>query len=257
MNILNENELKQIDTMKSSISTPATFQMLPNEDTENIAKWTGGILNALDAFGAEHFVVACIGMLKSGKSTLINLLARNKGASPTGFGFDTTLRPALVTCTEESQGAIEIWLPNDPEKQLTKVSLNEVFLCLRKVKKPEEVKGASCHAYPLTPANLENALCKAVLEADNNMLPCEPVMVVVKVPPYKDSPLSSEIVLLDTPGLDSGLSNWTKESSESSCWIRPVWIRAYRTGRRNRPSGIPGSSKTAICCSSCKAASPP
>ena len=59
----------------------------------------------------------------------------------------------------------------------------------------------------------------AEVEADNNMLPCEPVMVVVKVPPNKDSPLSSEIVLLDTPGLDSGLSNWTKESSERYSWI--------------------------------------
>ena len=219
MNILNENELKQIDFMKRGISTPATFQTLTSEDTANIAEWTGGILNALDAFGSEHFVVACIGMLKAGKSTLINLLARSKDASPTGFGFDTTLRPVLITSSTEPHGTIEVWLPNTPEQKLTKASLNEVFLCLRKVKKPEKVKGASCHAYPLTPANLENALCRGVLEADNNMLPCEPVMVVVKVPPNKDSPLSSEIVLLDTPGLDSGLSNWTKESSERYSWI--------------------------------------
>ena len=219
MNILNENELKQIENMKRRISTPAAFQMLQNEDTANIAAWTACLLNALDAFGSEHFVVACIGMLKSGKSTLINLLARSKDASPTGFGFDTTLRPALITSATAPHGTIEVWLPNTPDQKLTKASLNEVFLCLRKVKKPEEVKGASCHAYPLTPANLENALCRGVLEADNNMLPCEPVMVVVKVPPYKDSPLSSEIVLLDTPGLDSGISNWTKESSERYSWI--------------------------------------
>ena len=109
---------------------------------------------------------------------------------------------------------IEIWLPNNPEKRLTKVSLNEVFLCLRGVKKSGDVKSATCHQYPLTPANLENALCKAVLEADLNMLPCEPVMVVVKVPQNKESPLSSEIVLLDTPGLDSGISEWTSNSSE-------------------------------------------
>ena len=196
MNILNENELKTIDIMKRSISTPATFQTLSNEDTVNVAEWTGNILNALDAFGSEHFVVACIGMLKSGKSTLINLLARNRNASPTGFGYDTTLRPVLITSSTAPHGTIEVWLPNTPEQKLTKASLNEVFLCLRKVKKPEDVKGASCHAYPLTPANLENALCKAVLEADQNMLPSEPVMVVVKVPPNKDSPLSSEIKIL-------------------------------------------------------------
>ena len=52
MNILNENELKTIDTMKRSISVPATFQRLTNEDATNIAEWTSGILNALDAFGS-------------------------------------------------------------------------------------------------------------------------------------------------------------------------------------------------------------
>ena len=219
MNILNENELTQIDIMKRGISSPAAFQTLTSEDTANIAEWTGGILNALDAFGSEYFVVSCIGMLKSGKSTLINLLARSKDASPTGFGFDTTLRPALITSSTEPRGIIEIWLPNTPEQKLTKTVLNEVFLCLRKVKKPENVKGASCHVYPLTPANLENALCRGVLEADNNMLPCEPVMVVVKVPQNDESPLTSEIILLDTPGLDSGISNWTKDSVERYSWI--------------------------------------
>lgn len=219
MNILNENELKTIDTMKRSISTTTDFQTLSNEDTANIADWTGCLLNALDAFGSEHFVVACIGMLKSGKSTLINLLARNRNASPTGFGFDTTLRPALITCSPESHGMIEIWLPNNADQRLTKASLNEVFLCLRGVKSSADVKSATCHQYPLTPANLENALCKAVLEADLNMLPCEPVMVVVKVPRNSKSPLSSEIVLLDTPGLDSGISEWTASSSERYSWI--------------------------------------
>ena len=219
MNILNENELKQLSTLKQSISTTAEFQRLPDEDIAKIADWTACLMNALDAFGSEYFVVSGIGMLKSGKSTLINLLARNKNASPTGFGFDTTLRPALITCTQEPQGKIEIWLPNNADQKLTKACLNEVFLCLRKVKKSADVKSATCHQYPLTPANLENALCKAVLEADQNMLPCEPVMVVVKVPQNKDSPLSSEIVLLDTPGLDSGISEWTTSASERYSWI--------------------------------------
>ena len=219
MNILNENELKELSTLKQSISMIADFQMLADEDTAKIADWTACLMNSLEAFGSEYFVVSGIGMLKSGKSTLINLLARNKNASPTGFGFDTTLRPALITCTQEPQGKIEIWLPNNPEKRLTKASLNEVFLCLRKVKKSADVKSATCHQYPLTPANLENALCKAVLEADQNMLPCEPVMVVVKVPRNSESPLSSEIVLLDTPGLDSGISEWTTSASERYSWI--------------------------------------
>ena len=57
------------------------------------------------------------------------------------------------------------------------------------------------------------------------MLPDEPVMVVVRVPTEKsttmfhdESLLSSEIVLLDTPGLDSGLSQWTQDKNLYS-WI--------------------------------------
>ena len=143
MNILNEQEQKRLAVLKRNICTTAEFQTLPNEETLNIAEWMDGILNAFAAFDSEYFVVSCIGMLKSGKSTLINLLARSKDASPTGFGFDTTLRPALITSSTEPHGTIEVWLPNTPEQKLTKASLNEVFLCLRKVKKPEDVKGAS------------------------------------------------------------------------------------------------------------------
>ena len=221
MNILNKKEQKRLADLKLEFvfAISEAVSMSSNEHRAKINDGTVGVLNALAAFGAEYFVVSCIGMLKAGKSTLINLLARSKDASPTGFGFDTTLRPALITSSTEPRGMIEVWLPNTPEQKLTKAVLNEVFLCLRKVKKPEEVKGASCHVYPLTPANLENALCKAVLEADNNMLPCEPVMVVVKVPQNKESPLTSEIILLDTPGLDSGISNWTKDSVERYSWI--------------------------------------
>ena len=219
MNILNENERKRLNVLKQNVSTTAEFKTLLDEDTAIIADWTTCLMNALDAFGSEYFVVSGIGMLKSGKSTLINLLARNKNASPTGFGFDTTLRPTLITCTPEPQGMIEIWLPNAADQKLTKASLNEVFLCLRGVKACADVKSATCHQYPLTPANLENALCRAVLEADQNMLPCEPVMVVVKVPRNRESPLSSEIVLLDTPGLDSGISEWTTSASERYSWI--------------------------------------
>ena len=103
MNILTETERKQLSALKQSINTTTDFQTLPDEDATNIADWTACLLNALDAFGSEYFVVSGIGMLKSGKSTLVNLLARNRNASPTGFGFDTTLRPALITCTPEPE----------------------------------------------------------------------------------------------------------------------------------------------------------
>ena len=223
MDILSANERVKLQGMKSEFLDKAQFNKMQKVDKKEMKEAesrTASLLSAIDSFGSEKFVVTCIGMLKSGKSTLINLLSHNESASPTGFGFDTTLRPALITYTNESQGSIEVWLPAEQDAERDdKNILNEVFACLRGIKKPEEVEKATHQIYPLTEANLKNALCKKVLTAEGNMLPAEPVMVVVKVPGHQDSMLNEEITILDTPGLDSGESAWTEENSERYNWI--------------------------------------
>ena len=179
---------------------------------------------AIDSFGSATFIVSSIGMLKSGKSTLVNLFARDDLASPTGYGYDTTLRPALIMNSEDDVGHIEIWFSNNPTQPLSKSTLDKLFSHLRGIGDvnndvstvPQEV---TCHAYDLNKANLLNALCKEEREAENNMLPAEPILVVVKVPRHAESLLSSSIMILDTPGLDSGRSEWTAEDSERYSWI--------------------------------------
>ncbi|MBO4647807.1 MAG: hypothetical protein J5806_06575 [Lentisphaeria bacterium] len=177
------------------------------------------IKTAIDSFGSATFIVSCVGMLKSGKSTLVNLFSRNDLASPTGYGFDTTLRPALITDCEDSEGHIEIWLSNNPSQPLSKALFDKLFFHLRGVGGTDRIPEFTCHSYALNKANLINALCKVEREAENNMLPTEPALVVVKVPRYENSLLSSEIMILDTPGLDSGRSEWTTENSERYSWI--------------------------------------
>ena len=60
---------------------------------ELINKADTNIRRGIRQFDSTIAVVIVVGMLKSGKSTLINLFARNTNASPVGFGVDTTLRP--------------------------------------------------------------------------------------------------------------------------------------------------------------------
>ena len=45
-------------------------------------------LRAIEQFNSGIEVVVCMGMLKAGKSTLVNLLTRSNTASPTGYGQD-------------------------------------------------------------------------------------------------------------------------------------------------------------------------
>lgn len=53
------------------------------------------IARALEQFKANNLIVVVTGLLKAGKSTLVNLLAGSADVSPVGYGVDTTLRLLL------------------------------------------------------------------------------------------------------------------------------------------------------------------
>lgn len=190
-----------------------------------VAAWEN-VLRELRGFDSELFIVSTMGMLKAGKSSLVNLLARSRSASPTGYGSDTTLRPALVmqATLEKPEGEIEVWFENDPAgadgengaAESRRKLLASVFDYLRGV--AEEPKKARKASHALTSEKLEAVLCKPY-GGQGNELPSEPLIVVVRVRRVKDSLLSDKVVVLDTPGLDSMNSEWT-----NSGWYH--WLMA-------------------------------
>lgn len=190
-----------------------------------VSAWEN-VLRELRGFDSELFIVSTMGMLKAGKSSLVNLLARSRSASPTGYGSDTTLRPALVmqATQEKPEGEIEVWFENDPAgadgengaAESRRKLLASVFDYLRGV--AEEPKKARKASHALTSEKLEAVLCKPN-GGQGNELPSEPLIVVVRVRRVKDSLLSDKVVVLDTPGLDSMNSEWT-----NSGWYH--WLMA-------------------------------
>lgn len=190
-----------------------------------VAAWEN-VLRELRGFDSELFIVSTMGMLKAGKSSLVNLLARSRSASPTGYGSDTTLRPALVmqATLEKPEGEIEVWFENDPAgadgengaAESRRKLLASVFDYLRGV--AEEPKKARKASHALTSEKLEAVLCKPY-GGQGNELPSEPLIVVVRVQRVEASLLSDKVVVLDTPGLDSMNSEWT-----NSGWYH--WLMA-------------------------------
>lgn len=220
MNILTENEEGILNNAKQAFQDACIGKnlLMDPDSSKKLQGQASCVKTRIDSFRSPTFVVTCVGMLKSGKSTLVNLFAHNDLASPTGYGFDTTLRPALIMATPEKTGKIEIWFSN-LNNHTEKFSFGKLFTYLRGVGDIESIKkDFSCREQPLTEEMLTNALCRRVHEADHNLLPTEPALVVVKVPNHEDSLLSSEIMILDTPGLDSGLSEWSKNAERYS-WI--------------------------------------
>lgn len=225
MDILSENKKKLLEKAREEFCAACSGKLSDFQNSQKLQSYVAGVKTALDSFRSPTFIVSCVGMLKSGKSTLVNLFARTRHASPTGYGYDATLRPALITyCREEdANGKIEIWFPPQPEDKnsvnsLTETIFNDLFNLIRGVDNSENINKFSLTSCELTDANLKIALCKEA--GTDNMLPSEPALIVVRVPKHKDSLLSSEIMILDTPGLDSGLSEWTKKENEG----RYSWI---------------------------------
>ncbi|MEG0428094.1 MAG: dynamin family protein, partial [Akkermansia sp.] len=202
------------DQLEELSSQLKKFRNLDNDLDENeegsldlLKQKTADLRRKIREFDSDLFIVATLGMLKAGKSSLINLLSRSSLASPIGYGHDTTLRPALITQAPEEtpdRGNILVWFAKD--KVSFTDALDDVIDYIRGISKG--VTKATQETHELTQENLNILLCKTCAQA-GNMLHAEPILVVVQVPRSSDSILSDNIVLLDTPGLDSNTSIWT------------------------------------------------
>lgn len=180
----------------------------------------GELFDNLQELETEMFIISTVGLLKAGKSTLVNLFARNKLASPTGYGKDTTLRPVIITQKKKDEKAqIEVWISDEEINQdndsICKNNLNLIFKHIRGLKTDIKNQNLHCDTYELSEDNLKEILCEK--KGENCKLPKEPVMVVIKLPQQEESLLSEKIMIMDTPGLDSFNSQWTNNST-AYCW---------------------------------------
>lgn len=166
---------------------------------------------ALRQFSSPVTVIATVGMLKAGKSTLVNLFAGSKFASPIGFGFDTTLRPALIRMAKPGEDPkitcyFHGTLPSHMTEETTRLLVFDYYRGIED-EVPSQVYKST---YKLDEKHLQECLCMA--PSDSGVLDAEPIMVVVETP-YTEEPclLADNCLLLDLPGLDSGHADIVKE----------------------------------------------
>ncbi|MEI6251163.1 MAG: dynamin family protein, partial [Actinomycetes bacterium] len=153
-------------------------------------------------FDALLFFAVCFGMLKSGKSTLVNLLAGHPEASPARFGIDTTLRPCLVLAGTKNE--ITTFQMMDSMKagdtdEAERGCFNAVIDHLRGMIESEDELAAVHHVVVRRTSLTEDNIIKALTSKDIGI---EPLITVVRL----DGPselLRSGIALLDVPGMDS------------------------------------------------------
>ncbi len=182
------------------------------EGYEAVKEQVAQALRAIDQFDSGIEIIVCMGMLKAGKSTLVNLLTRSSMASPTGYGQDVTLRPALIRMAEPGT-APHIFLYEKAvgsEESDSTVLQAAVLDHLRGIEKEGSMSAVSVRSLPLNESNLRGVLCSRV--EDSSLLTEEPVMVVVETEYNENCRLlrHRNRMLLDMPGCDSSTAEVAK-----------------------------------------------
>lgn len=189
-----------------------------------VGKGRRSVEDALRQFESPMIVTVSMGMLKAGKSTLTNLMARTPDASPVGYGVDTTLRPALILMAKEGEKPGLVLFFDNAEQtgenpgesaQERRERLMSAILDRLRGLPAEDARGELREMpLPLTQENLRKSLCARV--GSNALLPREPLLAVVRVPYNPEARmLRNHRMLMDMPGLDSNNSGMGMEQYQA------------------------------------------
>lgn len=172
------------------------------DDEGAVQRHVARALRAISQFDSGMEVIVCIGMLKAGKSTLVNLLTRSANASPMGYGQDTTLRPALIRMAAPGTEA-RVLIFDAPAGLAEANRAEEVRRVMDYLRGIGSDGGPGLRVLPLSDDVLTRVLCSA--PGVYRELPTEPLMVVVETPYCADCVLlrDRKRMILDMPGCDS------------------------------------------------------
>lgn len=239
--MLNQKNQARLDELKQKfeeISNKISDGIPLNEDFSDKCRsdWKrdhNEVMRRFKLFNSDKIFIVATGMLKAGKSTLVNLLARNENASPIGFGVDTTRRPALIMMVEDkdhdSESGIYVYKQQPVEHKPTDANANDeekknqyeneeyegrnlqlktIVDYIRGMNKLPS--GVETSPIPLNQENLRKTLC----EGNSDVIDQEPLLVVVKLPYNEESKLFKEnnCVIFDMPGQDSDDARVSKDS---------------------------------------------
>ncbi|MBP5156723.1 MAG: dynamin family protein [Treponema sp.] len=207
--MLNENKLEELKSEFVGISERIDDGLILEDSRKTWKELHDKIERRFNVFKSDKLFVVATGMLKAGKSTLVNLLARSTFASPIGFGVDTTRRPALIMASKGKEKAgIYIYFPklNDSAASGTEETREKQRQLENIIDRISGLKDWDDEYPKATPCELNQENLRAVLcePASGGRLTREPLLVVVIVPDDENSLLTSQnCAIFDMPGLDS------------------------------------------------------
>ena len=144
------------------------------------------------------FIVLVVGPVKSGKSTLVNLIA-NAYVSPTHF-LECTVRPSIISQRHEGEDCkITVFTSDDSSNQTEQI--DAIIDCIRGIEKENDLAGIRKAEYALTPENIKN---KVELSLDES-LTSSTLVTSISTPGGKL--MKQDVFIIDMPGFDGEHAN--------------------------------------------------
>ena len=190
LNILKKRALALLSTLELSEDM---------NDLDELFQSVKKLNNRVSEFDGGAFLILVVGPVKSGKSTLVNLIA-HAHVSPTHF-LECTVRPSII-----SKGSKEcitrIFSKADSDKKVEQ--FDAVIDSLRGFEKLEEISMVNSEEYELNDENLDKYVTQ-VLEEDviNN-----DDTLMTSITTSGGELLRENVFLIDMPGLDGGYANF-------------------------------------------------
>ena len=158
------------------------------------------IRRSLARFDSKLLLMATIGSVKSGKSTLTNCLSR-RNLCATKLGLETTRLPMIILASDDGTERMELFSPLAADSLSEQELFELVIDYLRHIAPPEFHEKVSIDRRNITQANLD-AWAQGHTSAG-----CAAIFLVEP----KARLLKAGIGIIDMPGMDGLTSNWHDE----------------------------------------------
>ena len=144
------------------------------------------------------FIVLVVGPVKSGKSTLVNLIA-NAYVSPTHF-LECTVRPSIISQRREGEDCrITVYTTEDSRRRVEQI--DSVIDSIRGIESGEWLRDVVKSEFELTPENIKDKVELGLQES----LSAETLVTSITTPGGRL--MKQDVFIIDMPGFDGEYAN--------------------------------------------------
>ena len=144
------------------------------------------------------FIVLVVGPVKSGKSTLVNLIA-NAYVSPTHF-LECTVRPSIISQRREGEDCrITVYTTEDSKRRVEQI--DSVIDSIRGIENGESLQDVVKSEFELTPENIKDKVELGLQES----LSAETLVTSITTPGGRL--MKQDVFIIDMPGFDGEYAN--------------------------------------------------